>query len=667
MLAFEGEYMTRREFRSLVPPAEAHEAIESLSFGAGTERVPLSEAHDRVLAERVDAGIDVPGFDRAAMDGYAVRAADTFEAGGAESVSLPVTGTVHAGSSPDVIVDSGVAAGIATGAVMPAGADAVVPVEQTVEDESEGEDRVEIRAAVTPGEHVMLRGADIAGGDRALSPGTRLGPRHVGLLAALGRERVPVRERPQVAVVSTGDELVQPGDPLDARSGQIYDVNSHSIASAVRAAGGEPAVYETATDSREALRAVLDRATEACSLVLTSGSTSAGSTDLLYRLLEDEGEKLVHGVSVKPGRPLLVGRLFGTAYVGLPGYPVSALMTFTQFVAPQLRAASRSATEPEREIPTTSRGTVGDSSSGGGTSNGTVGGSGSDTGSAGAGAIRASLRTRVRYDGGRLRLLPVGLVEDGNGSLVAYAPETGSGATTTLAETDGFVRMAPERSLFSPGTEVTVEQFDTSDPLPSLLGVGDPDPVVFALLDRLQTSRYLRLGETDARRWFDDSVPDILVTTGADDAPGEQVARWEREWGLAVPDGNPDSVDGSERLTDGDLLFANLGTALSVREVFDTHTESTGVVVEDIDGYHRGLPGVESAVRTVAAGDADVGLGLQTTAVDHGLGFVPLGTQTVRVAVAPSRRGKPEVAALEDLFERTLPDLLGETAGYSQR
>ena len=642
--------MTRREFRSLVPPAEAHEAIESLSFGAGIERVPLSEAHNRVLAERVDAGIDVPGFDRAAMDGYAVRAADTFAAGDG-SVSLSVTGTVHAGSSPEMAVDSAEAVGIATGAVMPAGADAVVPVEQTVE----GEDTVEIRTAVTPGEHVMLRGADIAGGDRALAPGTRLGPRHVGLLAALGTEEVPVRGRPRVAVVSTGEELVQPGDPVDPRSGQIYDVNSHSIASAVRAAGGEPTVYEASTDSRETLRAVLERATEACSLVLTSGSTSAGSTDLLYRLLEEEGEKLVHGVSVKPGRPLLVGRLFGTAYVGLPGYPVSALMTFTQFVAPQLRAASRSATDP-------GRGTVALPTPSGGESSGTTGGS---AGSAGVGTVEASLRTRVRYDGGRLRLLPVGLIEDGNGSLVAYAPEKGSGATTTLAETDGFVRMAPERSLFSPGTEVPVERFDANAPLPSLLAVGDPDPVVFALLDRLPASRYLRLGEADARRWFDDGVSDLLVMAGDEDLPGTGVARCEREWGLAVPGGNPDGVDGLEQLADGDLLFANLGPALSVREAFDTRAESAGVAVGDIAGYHRGLPGLESAVRTVATDDADVGLGLRTTAIEYGLDFVPLGTQTVRVAVAPSRRGKSAVDALEELVERTLPDLLGEMAGYS--
>jgi putative molybdopterin biosynthesis protein len=626
--------MTRREFRSLAPPAEAREAIESLSLPAGSEQVPISDAHDRVLAERVDAGIDVPGFDRAAMDGYAVRARDTFAAGETDPVTMSVVGTVHAGSSPGVTVEAGTAVDIATGAVMPEGADAVVPVERTTETDGD----VEISTAVTPGEHVMVRGADIASGDRALAPGTRLGPRHVGLLAALGVETVPVRARPQVAIVSTGDELVQPGETLDHRAGQIYDVNSHSIASAVRAAGGEPTVYETAGDDREALVAVLERATEACSLVLTSGSTSAGSTDLLYRLLEEKGEKLLHGVAVKPGRPLLVGRLFGAAYVGLPGYPVSALMTFTHFVAPEIRAAS-----PD---PSSAHTPTGDRD--------------------GSGTVEATLRTRVRYDGGRLRLLPVGLVPEGDGSLVAYAPDKGSGATTTLAETDGFVRMEPQTSLLSPGTAVTVEQFDANAPLPSLLGVGDPDPVAFAVLDDLPAPRFLRFGAADTRRWFDDGVPDLVVTAGGEgDAPGDVLARWEREWGLVVPAGNPAGVDGVERLAGGDLTLANLDPDISVRGALDESLDAAGVSTESIDGYHRELPGLASAAEAVAAGDADTGLGLGRTATRLGLDFVGLDTQTVRLSVAASRREKAAVERLVDSLDTRLPALLAETPGYT--
>jgi len=633
--------MTRREFRSLAPPEEVRAALESLSLAAGTEEVPLSAAHDRVLAERVDADIDVPGFDRAAMDGYAVRAHDTFEAGGTDPAALAVRGTVHAGTRPDVTVEEGVAVEIATGAVMPEGANAVVPVERT--EAGDPAETVELQAAVTPGENVMVRGADIASGDRALGPGTRLGPRHVGLLAALGAETVPVRAPPRVAIVSTGDELVQPGDPLDSRAGQIYDVNSHSIASAVRAAGGEPTVYETATDDRAVLREVLVRATDECSLVLTSGSTSAGSTDLLYRLLSEDGEQLVHGVSVKPGRPLLVGRLFGAAYVGLPGYPVSALMTFTHFVAPRLRAAGR------------------------GTARQTAHGS---AGTDGRGTVEATLRTRVRYDGGRLRLLPVGLVPDGDGSLVAYAPEKGSGATTTLAETDGFVRMAPGTSLLSPGASVTVERFDPGDPLPSVLCVGDPDPVAFELLDSLLVPRYLRFSESDAVRWVEDGVSDLLVTGrpadagGKADIPGEALARWHREWGLAVPAGNPAGIDGVEDLAETGRRFANLGGDISVRRAFDSHLKTAGVRADDIPGYHRELPGLASAVRAVETDNADAGLGLRQTAVARGFGFVQLGTQTVQVNVAGPRRGKPTVGRLVEQLETRAPELLAETPGY---
>ena len=184
----------RREFRDLATPEEAHAVVESLDVDPGTETVPLEEARDRVLAERIDAAIDVPGFDRASMDGYAVRARDTFGAGEGTPELLAHAGTVHAGEEPAVAVDSGEAVEISTGAVMPDGADAVVMVERTTETDG----GVEIRTAVTPGENVMLAGADIAAGARALGPGTRLTPREVGLLSALGVDEVPVRARPRV-------------------------------------------------------------------------------------------------------------------------------------------------------------------------------------------------------------------------------------------------------------------------------------------------------------------------------------------------------------------------------------------------------------------------------------------------------------------------------------
>lgn len=642
--------MTRREFRSLDPPEAAREAIDSLSIPTAQRETALLDAHERILAERVDASLDVPGFDRAAMDGYAVRARDTFGASGAEFETLPVIGRVHAGTEPDTTLDDTAAIEIATGAVMPAGADAVVPVEQT----TERDDAVDVGSAVTPGENVMFRGADIASGDRALGPGTRLSSRHVGLLAALGRERVSVQAPPSVGIVSTGEELVQPGAELDHRAGQIYDVNSHSIASAVQAAGGKPVLYESTTDEREEMEAVLLRAADECDLLLTSGSTSAGSTDLLYRLLDEEGDRLVHGVSVKPGRPLLIGRLFDTPYIGLPGYPVSALMTFTEFVAPKLRDVTTFQNEARTRDPRTT----------------------------------AEIRTRVRYDGGRLRLLAVGLVGDGDGGLVAYAPTKGSGATTTLAETDGFVRMDPETALLESGTTVHVERFDRDEPVSSLLGVGEPDPVLFSLLDGLSMPRFLRFSEQDARRWFDDAIPDVLVTvengtagrqadddsaaatdsTPADgterDTPGETIAAWKRDWGIVVQPGNPHDIRNVDHLDAEGLRFVNLDADISVRTSLNREMEDADVSAEDIEGYSRDLPGLESATQSVAAGRADAGLGLRQSAVTYDQEFVHVGSQTVRVTVAPSRKDKNGVQRLVQRLQTSLSDCLRETAGY---
>ena len=611
----------RREFRSLASPAEAHEAIASLDIECTSVAVPLAAANGRVLATRIDAPLDVPGFDRAAMDGYAVRAADTVGATEPDPVDLSVAGVVHAGEEPAVDVAAGTAAEVATGAVMPDGADAVVPVERT----REQGDGVAIQTAVPPGNSVMPRGADIASGSRALGAGTRLGARHVGLLAALGRETVPVESPPRVGIVSTGAELVQPGASLDPVAGQIYDVNSHSIASAVGAAGGDPSVYDVTTDDPDALRETLERAAGECDLLLTSGSTSAGSSDLLYELVENHGEQFVHGVSLKPGRPMLVGRIFDTAYVGLPGYPVSAMTVFRVFVAPRLREA------------------VGQSEPA-------------------AATVEATIGTRLRYDGGRLRLLPVGLVEDGTGALVAYAPAKGSGATTTLAETDGVVRMEPERTLLSPGDPVTVEVFDPDASLPSLLAVGAADPVAFDLFERLAAPRHLSLGRTDAERWFADDIPDLVVAAGTSPVDGDVLARWRREWGLAVPAGNPDGVDSLADLQH--RQFANLDEDVWLRAALESALTDAGVDGDDIEGYRRELPGLESAARSVAAGRADAGLALRRTADSLDLSFVGIGEQDVSLVAAPERREKDGLAALDaaiDEFE--FEGVVGDAAG----
>ncbi|WP_262180977.1 molybdopterin biosynthesis protein [Haloarcula laminariae] len=620
----------RREFRDLAAPEEARAVVESLEISPGTETVALADARDRVLAERVDAALDVPGFDRASMDGYAVRARDTFGADEATPTTLDLAGTVHAGEEPDVTVEPGTAAEISTGAVMPAGADAVVVVERT----AETADGVEIRTAVTPGENVMPAGADIAAGARALGPGTRVTPREIGLLSALGVEEVAVRSRPRVGIVSTGDELVRPGEPLNSAAGEIYDVNSYALAAAVEDAGGEPAVYPHAGDDFEALETLLHEAADECDLVLSSGSTSAGAVDVVYRVIEERGDPRLHGVAVKPGKPMLVGTIGESAYVGLPGYPVSALTIFRVFVVPALREA---AGLPEPRTAT----------------------------------VTGEMAVEERYAEGRLRYMPVGLVEDGAGSTLVYPVDKGSGATTSLVDADGTVAVEPGTERLPAGERVEVTLFSPDVRVPTLFGVGEDDPLWSRLLDRLDAPRYLPTGTADGRRRLRQSVPDVAVVAGpeADDEPGEALGGWTREWGLAVA---PDSdVSDLAALVDGAARFVNRDGGSGLRHSLDAQLTqladergvSPGEVTDAIDGYDLTVGATESPARTVAAGEADAGLALRTTAASLGLQFVPLGTERVRVLANPDRTGKESVERLAGLLG-DLGDLAASLDGF---
>lgn len=654
----------RKEFRDLATPEAARAAIESLDLSPEPETVPLEDARGRVLAERIDAAIDVPGFDRASMDGYAVRARDTFGADEADPAELDLVGAVHAGAAPTVTVAPGTCAEISTGAVMPEGADAVVMVERTDELDAEGDDpdaeededepdRIAIRTAVAPGDHVMSAGADIAAGARALGPGTRLTPREIGLLSALGVDEVPVEGKPRVGIVSTGDELVRPGEALDPSSGEIYDVNSTTIAAGVEEAGGEPVLYPHAGDDYEEMERLLRRAADECDLVLSSGSTSASAVDVIYRVIEERGELLLHGVAVKPGKPMLVGRLDRggsdaalesertgeSAYVGLPGYPVSALTIFRTFVAPAIREA---AGQPEPATAT----------------------------------VEGRMAVGERYGEGRMRLMPVGLLDlDDDDRPLVYPVDKGSGATTSLVEADGVVAVDPDTEYLDRGERVTVQLFSPDVRPPTLLGVGEDDPALNRLLDRLERPRYLPVGSREGLRRLRDGVPDVAVVAGPTDREVETVdlGGWTREWGLVVPAGNPADVTGLGAVVDRDLRFVNRPTDSGLRRglddaldrLADERSTSRSELTEAIAGYELTVRAFESPARKVITGDADVGLGLRETAERLDCEFVSLGEQSVVVRAAPERADRDAVAALASALDDPA-DLLDGLAGYSR-
>lgn len=300
-----------------------------------TVRAPLAEAAGRVLAADVVAGADVPPFDRAAMDGFAVIADDTSGAARESPRTLRRIETVHTGSVPTRRVGRGECVQIATGAPLPAGADAVVMVERT---DGGAHGAVGVHAPVRSGQHVGRRAADIAAGDVAVPRGDLLTPSRLGAIAALGVAEVEVFDRPAAAILSTGDEIVAPGRPLGP--GQIYDVNRFTVGAVIAAHGGRPLPRAAAADTLDALEAAVDACRDADVLVFSGGS-SVGERDLMADLLTRRGEMLFHGVAVKPGKPTAFGRIDGTPVFGMPGYPASCLSNAYLLLVPLLRRMAR--------------------------------------------------------------------------------------------------------------------------------------------------------------------------------------------------------------------------------------------------------------------------------------------------------------------------------------
>lgn len=300
----------------------------------GTEDVDLAGAVGRVLAGPVAAPEDVPGFLRASMDGYAVRAQDTFGASVGAPQYLEIKGEVPMGAVPERGVAPGEALRVPTGAMLPAGADAVVMLEYTAEHPDK---TLEVRRAVAPGENVLQPGEDVGAGEPLFAAGARLRPQDIGLLAALGVTRLTVPRRPRVAILSSGDEIV----PIDQKPapGQVRDANAYLAAAQVQAWGGLPLIHGIIPDDFPALRAALAAALIEADLILISGGSSVGVRDLTLAAIQDlpGAEVLVHGVAIRPGKPtILAAAGAGKPLLGLPGHPASAAVVMEVLGRPLL-------------------------------------------------------------------------------------------------------------------------------------------------------------------------------------------------------------------------------------------------------------------------------------------------------------------------------------------
>jgi len=387
-------------------PAARERLAESLTRIDRTESIPITEGDGRALAETVESPRPVPHYARAAMDGFAVRAPDTFEATDRSPVTLALGDTVGPRR----------ACRVHTGSELPEGADAVVKVEQTRVD---GE-TMEVSDAVASGENVAPVGEDVSEGEHLYDPGHRLRPSDLALLKSVGKTTIDVVERPRVAVVPTGEELVQ----SDPQPGEVIETNGQTVTQYVRRWGGEPTYRDVVTDDEAALREAIRRDLDQ-DLIVTTGGSSVGERDLLPEVVGNMGEVFVHGVALKPGHPVALGQVAGTPVLMLPGYPVATIVNAVQFLRPAVKQTGRL---PVTDLPTTT----------------------------------ARLTRKIVSDIGTRSFVRVRLDSDDDGPTATPTRASGAGVLSSVALADGWVIVPDNSEGIEAGRTVTVENWEWS-------------------------------------------------------------------------------------------------------------------------------------------------------------------------------------------------------------
>ncbi|WP_213686109.1 molybdopterin biosynthesis protein [Roseicyclus sp.] len=598
----------------------------------GVEELGLDLLLGRVLGRDVAAPVDAPPFDRAVVDGFAVRAADLFDASDAEPVRLRLNAEViHCGTAPGLPVMPGTATPIATGGPIPRGADAVVMIEHT---EPEG-DGIAVARALAPGMFISFAGSDIARGQTLLRKGTVIGAREVAMLAAVGLDHAPVWRRPRVAVLSTGDELVQPGQPL--RPAGVYDSNGPVIAAALRENGCEAVHLGAIPDDAEKLTAAVQAAFAAYDALILSGGTSKGAGDLTTKVIAGLGAPgiIAHGVALKPGKPLCLAVCDGKPVVVLPGFPTSAMFTFHELVAPALRIMAG--------LPPHS-----------------------------TARVAARLPLRLTSELGRTEFAMVALTEGPDGP-VAHPVAKGSGAVTAFAQADGFLTVPALVESLAPGTMAEVTLFGPSIVAPALAVIGSHciglDAVVGRLSEQGLQARILATGSQGGlaalKRRECDIAPIHLLDPATDTfntpflADGMRlIPGWRRLQGIVYRQGDP-RFEGRDlndalavALADGDAIMVNRNQGAGTRVLIDRLLAGARP-----QGYWNQPNSHNAVAASIAQGRADWGIAIKPVAEALGLGFLPVADEHYDFAVWEDPRDGAAIAAFTTALAQSAGDL----------
>ncbi|MGI8980885.1 MAG: molybdopterin biosynthesis protein [Pirellulaceae bacterium] len=633
--------MPQDQFLDVIDRDEAerrfHAALKLVPLGR--EFVPLDQALGRVLAQDVLAAVDVPSFDRSNVDGYAVVAADTFGA----SEEIPnqlalLSGEIAAGSVPQAEVGQGRGIAISTGGMIPRGADAVVMVEHT--DVAQG--TLLVRRAITAGGNISFAATDMASGESVLHAGTTLTSRETGVLAAVGVRQVSVWRKPRVAILSTGDEIIAPGEPM--QPGKVYDSNARILADAVFEIGGEPVALGIVRDDASELRGCIHSALGDCDVVLLSGGTSKGAGDISYRVVSElAGPGIVaHGVALKPGKPICLAVTQGKPVVVLPGFPTSAIFTFHEFVAPVIRLLAGRAQDAKN-------------------------------------TVKAQLAVKVNSEIGRTEYLLVGLVEQpahaprsNQPALTAYPMGKGSGSVTSFSRADGFVTIGRHDEIVQAGATVDVQLLSKELKLADLVVIGSHCVGLDYLLSQLERqglrTKFLAVGSTAGLAAAKRGECDLAGIHLLDPASGEYnrpfltsdlelIPGYGRMQGVVHRRGDrrfegqsaPDILQNTV-IHDASVLMVNRNAGSGTRILSD-RLLGGGTP----PGYANQPRSHNAVAAAVAQGRADWGICIESVARQAGLGFVPLGEEQYDFVLPKSRRVRPAVLEFRRLMK--LPEV----------
>ncbi len=587
------------------------------------ETVALADALGRVLAADVVAPIDVPPFDRSGVDGFAVRAVDTAGASDRAPKRLLLNAEVIAcGHAPMLPVAPATATTIATGGAIPRGADAVVMVEQTELAETAQGPAIDVRRPVAPGQFVGYAGSDIARGETLLRRSQPIGSREIGMLAACGLARVDVVRRPKVAVLSTGDELGGLGEPL--RPAAVYDSNGAIVAAAVTEAGGEPMPFGAVADDVAALERAVLGALDACDMVVLSGGTSKGAGDLSHRVVTRLGPPgvLVHGVALKPGKPLCLAVAHGKPIAILPGFPTSAIFTFHAFVAPVIRALA--GRPPEA-----------------------------------AETVNATVPVRIVSELGREEFVLVSLVAGEDGP-VAFPTPKGSGSVTAFSQADGFLAIDALASALDAGSHADVTLIGTSR-MPDVVITGSHCVALDVVLGRLAEQGFAARtivvgsqgGATAAERGECDLAPVHLLDPAGTVynrhllRPGlALVPGWRRMQGFVFRAGDSRFAGKNATqavaaaLADPACLMVNRNAGAGTRIIIDRLLDG-----QRPPGYANQPKSHNAVAAAVAQGRADWGIAIETVARLYGLAFLAVAPEHYDFLLVEAKRERPAVRA----------------------